>query len=223
MRFMRRAFSMRAQAFAVNGVWRRRWYIRRLKLWEYARGWALAPVGRGQKLLDFGGGGTITPFFAANLGAEVHVLDLDQRLLELSRDLCARRAWPVRFASANLASETGSWPDGWPVGDFDAVHSFCVLEHIPYDGQAVALARLADALKSGGRMVLSFEFGADAPGEAPWHDQARLLAMQGVLEDRGMRLLGTQVFDDNGHREVLDKRHPNSPFTFGMLALEKIT
>jgi len=221
LRFLRRSFTFRAQPVAVNGVWRRRWYVRRLKLWEYARGWAIAPVGRGQKLLDFGGGGTLTPFYAASLGAEVCVLDLDHALIERSEQLCRKRQWPMKLSTANLATADGSWPQDWPVGQFDAVHSFCVLEHIPYAGQEVVLARLAEALAPGGKMVLSFEFGERAPGEAPWHDLERLEAMQSILLDSGMQLIGNAQFEDNGHREVLDQRHPDAPFTFGMLALEK--
>lgn len=221
MAFLWRAFTLRGTPVAVNGVRRFRWRVRPLKLWEYARGWAAAPVARGQRLLDFGGGGTLTPFYAASLGAQVYILDLDAELTAASAQTAARRNWPLHVSTQDLAAPDECWPADWPVGEFDAIHSYCVLEHIPYAGQERVLPRLARALAPGGKMVLSFEFGAQAPGEAPWHDRNHLERMIGLLEGAGLRLCEPRGFVDNGHREVLDRRHPASPFAFAMLVLER--
>jgi 2-polyprenyl-3-methyl-5-hydroxy-6-metoxy-1,4-benzoquinol methylase len=219
--FLWRAFTLRGTPVAVNGVRRYRWRVRPLKLWEYARGWAAAPVSRGQRLLDFGGGGTLTPFYAASLGAQVYILDLDQALTKASAETSARRGWPLQVSTLDLAAPDECWPPGWPVGEFDAIHSYCVLEHVPYAGQERVLPRLARALAPGGRMVLTFEFGAQAPGEAPWRDRDHLERMISLLQNAGLQLCEPRGFVDDGHREVLDKRHPASPFAFGMLVLEK--
>lgn len=221
MSFLWRAFTLRGTPIAVNGVRRFRWRVRPLKLWEYARGWAAAPVTQGQRLLDFGGGGTLTPFYAASLGAQVYILDLDDALTSASAQTAAQRGWPLQVSTQDLAAVDERWPTGWPVGQFDAIHSYCVLEHVPYAGQERVLPRLARALAPGGKMVLTFEFGAQAPGEAPWHDRAHLERMIGLLQGAGLQLCEPRGFVDDGHREVLDKRHPASPFAFGMLVLEK--
>ena len=221
VRFLHRAFTLRATPVAINGVLRFRWRIRDLKLWEYARGWVAAPVGPGQRLLDLGGGGTLPPCFAAARGAEVFVLDPDAALNAATDRVAAARAWPIRTSTADLAAEQEVWPDGWPVGSFGAVHSYCVLEHIPYAGQERLLPRLARALAPGGRMVLTFEYGQEAPGEAPWRDAERLQRMIELLADAGLQLAEPQAFHDAGQREVLDKRHPEARFAFGMLVLEK--
>ena len=42
-RFLWRSFVLRNTPVAVNGILRRRMYIRRLKMWEYARGLAALP------------------------------------------------------------------------------------------------------------------------------------------------------------------------------------
>jgi SAM-dependent methyltransferase len=219
--FLWRAFTLRGTPVAVNGVRRFRWRVRPLKLWEYARGWAAAPVSRGQLLLDFGGGGTLTPFYAASLGAQVYILDLDAALTSASAQTAARRAWPLQVSTQDLAAPEENWPAGWPVGAFDAIHSYCVLEHIPYAGQERVLPRLARALAPGGKLVLTFEFGSKAPGEAPWRDRSHLERMIALLEDAGLCLCKPSGFVDDGHREVLDKRHPGSRFAFAMLVLEK--
>lgn len=219
--FLWRAFTLRRTPVAINGVRRFRWRIRPLKLWEYARGWVAAPVQAGQRLLDFGGGGTLTPFYAAARGAQVYILDLDQKLTEASAQTAARRKWPLQVSTQDLAAEQEQWPDGWPVGSFDAIHSYCVLEHIPYAGQERVLPRLARALAPGGRMVLTFEFGSQAPGEAPWRDRDHLERMIALVESAGLNLCEPRAFVDDGHREVLDQRHPGSPFAFAMLVFEK--
>lgn len=218
-RFLLSRFTLRATPVAINGVLRFRWRIRALKLWEYARGWVAAPVGTGQRLLDVGGGGTLPPCFAAAQGAEVFVLDPDARLNQATDQLAAARDWAITTSTANLAAEQEVWPQDWPVGEFDAIHSYCVLEHIPYDGQERLLPRLARALAPGGRMVLTFEYGAQAPGEAPWRCRERLDQMVGLLTAAGLELAEPSEFVDAGHREVLDKRHPDAPFAFGMLVL----
>lgn len=220
-RFLLSGFTLRATPVAINGVLRFRWRIRALKLWEYARGWVAAPVGPGQRLLDVGGGGTLPPCFAAAQGAVVFVLDPDARLNQATDRLAEARGWSIATSTADLAAEAEAWPEGWPVGQFDAVHSYCVLEHIPYDGQERLLPRLARALAPGGRMVLTFEYGELAPGEAPWHDRARLDRMVALLTAEGLELADPIEFLDAGHREVLDKRHPEAPFAFGMLVLTK--
>ncbi|MCH2101892.1 MAG: class I SAM-dependent methyltransferase [Planctomycetes bacterium] len=220
-RFLLCGFTFRATPVAINGVLRFRWRIRPLKLWEYARGWVAAPVTAGQKLLDVGGGGTLPPCFAATQGAEVFVLDPDTQLNQATDRLAHARGWAITTSAADLAAEQEAWPVGWPVGAFDAIHSYCVVEHIPYAGQERLLKRLAHALGPGGRMVLTFEYGEQAPGEAPWRDRERLDRMVELMMEAGLQLVEPTDFEDAGHREVLDRRYPEAPFAFGMLVLEK--
>jgi 2-polyprenyl-3-methyl-5-hydroxy-6-metoxy-1,4-benzoquinol methylase len=219
-RFLRRQFTLRGAAVAVNGILHVRWYVRRLKLWEYARGLAVAPPEVGQRVLDFGGGGTLTPFHAAAQGAQVRVIDIDAELSAHSERIARQRGWDLQASTVDLTKVDDPFPQNWP-HQFDRIYSYCVLEHIAYSGQKICLRRLAQALAPGGRMVLSFEFGSDAPGEAPWHDRAQLNAMLQILLDQGLRLCGDQEFVETPERYPLDRRHPGVAFTFGMLVLER--
>jgi 2-polyprenyl-3-methyl-5-hydroxy-6-metoxy-1,4-benzoquinol methylase len=219
-RFLWSEFTFRGQSFAVNGVLRRRFYLRRLKMWEYARGFAACPPQPGYKILDFGGGGTLPPFFAASVGAEVCVIDIDRQLAKHSSQVAQKRNWSLSAHSFDLSDPSVELPADWRQG-FHAIYSFCVLEHIPYTGQQQALKQLAKALRPGGCMVLTFEYGSDAPGEAPWRTPQKVEEMLDVLAEECVHPVPLKKFEDNGMRFALDKRHPDSLFTFGMLVLEK--
>ncbi len=225
--FLLREFTLRAVPVAVNGVLRRRWYVRRLKMWEYARGLTALPPRPGAPVLDFGGGGTLPPFYLAASGTPVHVLDINQRLANYSAEVAGKRNWPIEVDTFDLAAADAALPTRWRE-HFDRVYSYCVMEHIEMEGQERVLAHLADAVRPGGGMVLTFEFGENAPAEQPWRDLERVQRMVSILSDRGLQLqLGTDAtqasaaFEDCGDRYVLDKRHPNAKFAFAMLVLEK--
>jgi len=219
-RFLWREFTIRGQSFAVNGALRRRFYLRRLKMWEYARGFVARPPQAGCKILDFGGGGTLPPFFAASLGAQVCVIDIDRQLAEHSAQVARKRNWPLSAHFQDLADPSVGLPAEWRQ-EFHAIYSFCVLEHIPYPGQRQVLKQLAKALRPGGCMVLTFEYGSNAPGEAPWRTPQQMEEMLDVLARESVHPIPPEKFEDNAMRFRLDKRHPESLFTFGMLVLEK--
>lgn len=219
-RFLWSQFVLRNAPVAVNGVLRRRFYVRRLKMWEYARGLAALPPRVGQPVLDFGGGGTLPPFLLAANGTPVKVLDINRELAQYSADVAQQRNWPLSVDFFDLAAADAKLPADW-VGHFDRIYSYCVMEHIPMDGQERVLARLAQAVRPGGGMTLSFEFGQDAPAEEPWRDMERVERMVAILRDNGMQLQNGQEFVDSGDRYALDNRHAQSHFTFGMLVVEK--
>lgn len=203
--------------FAVNGILRRRFTVRRHKLWEYARGAAgvfSCEGGAPRRVLDFGGGATLPIFFFASRGVEVLCLDVDGPLVDWTNQVAAKRKWPLRASTYDLV-ESAPPPDWQP---FDAVVSASVLEHIPKTAQTRVVQRLASLLRPGGIMALSFDFGAGAPQPGAIRDAAeveRLVAASGLVYADG------HPFQDSGERFVLDKRHPGARFTFGSLFLRK--
>jgi SAM-dependent methyltransferase len=219
-RFLWRQFVLRNAVVAVNGILRRRFYVRRLKMWEYARGLAALPPRANGPVLDFGGGGTLPPFFIAAQGIPVHVLDINQALTQYSADVAGRRGWPITTDVFDLAAEDAVLPAEWRQ-KFDRVYSYCVMEHIPMAGQERVLKLLAQAVRPGGGMVVTFEFGEHAPAEQPWHTMERVDKMIAILKGQGMRLQGEMPFEDSGGRFALDQAFPNAQFTFGMLVVEK--
>jgi 2-polyprenyl-3-methyl-5-hydroxy-6-metoxy-1,4-benzoquinol methylase len=203
--------------FAVNGILRHRFTVRRHKLWEYARGAAGAFAcsgGAPQRVLDFGGGATLPVFFFASRGIEVLCLDVDVALTEWTNRVAAARQWPLRGSTYDLVA--ASPPPDWQ--PFDAVVSSSVLEHIPKPAQPRVMERLAALLRPGGVMAISFDFGADAPQPGAIRDAAEV---ERLVAATRLAYLDGRAFQDTGERFALDRRHPRARFTFGSLILRK--
>lgn len=213
LRSFLRGLFWRGQPVAVNGVPHRRFYVRGPKLWEYACGLAHARGEEAAEVLDFGGAASLPSFYLAARGARVRVHDLDQRLLEIARRAARRFGWRLEVSAVDLTR--APLP---PDCRFDLVTSFCVIEHMSQARQREALRRLADALRPGGRLALSFELGGEAPGEGALRDAS---AVEALVEHLGLGWVGAPGFHDDGQRFRLDPRHPDLRFGFGLVVLEK--
>jgi SAM-dependent methyltransferase len=208
---------LRGTPFAVNGVLRRRLYVRRHKLWEYAVSAACLLAGSQKRLriLDFGGAATLPIYFFASRGCQVACFDIDQRLCEVTRLAAARHRWPLTVSPVNLIE---SPLPAEMAGPYDAVISASVLEHLPKQQQPNALARLASLLKPGGVFVMTFDFGPDAPQPGAVRS---VQEVERLVAASGLQWMGGQAFQDTGARFGLDRRHPGKRFTFGVLFLKK--
>ena len=201
--------------FAVNGVLRMRWRrIRWNKLWEYSRGLAYGDFRPGMRVLDLGGAATIPVFYLASRGCELVSLDIDVSLTAHTNALAESMGWRLHGSTFDVASyePTADW------GTFDRVISFCVIEHIPKELQLKTLARLGALLKKGGLLELTFDFGKDAPVEGAIRSTAEV---QEMICASGLALVGDGEFHDTCERFVIDKKYPDSHFTFGSLFLRK--
>jgi 2-polyprenyl-3-methyl-5-hydroxy-6-metoxy-1,4-benzoquinol methylase len=225
-RILRRyAFRLGLQAtpFAVNGILRRRFWVRRNKLWEYARGLdsVLCSFYESEReknakprVLDFGGAATLPILYLAEIGCEVLCLDIDTALTHWTNETAKCHGWKLQASTHNLVTTPA--PADW--GLFDVVISFSVLEHIPKAAQPLILERLAKLLKPGGIFALTFDFGA----EAPVQDAARDLAeVERLVAATGLDYLDGKPLNDTGERFVIDRRHPQHRFTFASLFLTK--
>jgi len=203
--------------FAVNGVLRRRVFVRRHKLWEYAAS-AAGLLGGAEKrrlrILDFGGAATLPIYFFAARGCQVECLDIDENLCDATRRAARRHGWPLRVSSHNLVESPA--PRQWT--PFDAVVSASVLEHLPKERQASTVARLAGLLRPGGVFVLTFDFGPQAPQAGAVRTVEEV---ESLVESSGLAVIGGQAFEDTGARFTLDRRYLDRKFTFGALFLER--
>lgn len=208
--------GLRGTRFAVNGALRRRFFVQRHKLWEYARGVACLAWAGARRVLDFGGGATPPVLYLASRGADVLSLDVNPGLTAQTNAAAARHRWTLRGSTHDLTRQPA--PDHW--GRFDAVISFSVLEHIPAAPRRAALERMAALLAPGGVMVLTFDYGADAPQPHALRDPAEVAALAAAAR---LTTLDGQPFHDTGARFRLDRRHPDRHFTFGSLFLRAPT
>lgn len=210
----------------VNGSVKRRWYIRKHKLWEYSRGLAYthasAPMRKpGTKLnvLDVGGAMTAPVFYLASQGDHVVCLDIDKPMTSEMNEHAKKRNLNVDARTTNLGEEDPSPSDlGVPSQGFDRVYCFCVIEHILPPMQQRVAERMAKLLKPGGLMCLTFDFGEHAPTEAPLHSMAHVDA---IRESINLPLLGNQTFVDNTKRYPLNRKHPDAQYTFGSMFFTK--
>ncbi len=221
-----RRFALRlglgATPFAVNGFLRLRFWVSRHKLWEYARGVACVEqtVGREplrgdrHRVLDFGGGATLPVYYLAAKGTEVLSLDIDRMLVDATNSAARERRWPLRGSTFDLLHSPP--PADW--GQFDAVLSFSVLEHLPKDTQPEVMARLASLLRPGGILALTFDYGEAAPKAEALRDVGEV---ERLVAASGLALLDGRPFRDTGERFILDQRHPDLRFTFGSLFLKR--
>ncbi len=209
----------------VNGHVKRRAYIRKHKMWEYARGLALtessAPA-RGQagpfSILDVGGAMTAPVFYLASLGDQVVCLDIDEQLTDQTLRVARHCGLRIAARATNLIEEELPTDDLGVENGFDRVFCFCVIEHVPPPGQAVLAQRMAALVKPGGMLSVTFDFGEDAPSQAPLRTLERVDELRSAI---GLPLMGNDAFVDTGSRHRLDRRYPDRLFTFGSMFFQK--
>jgi len=212
--------------FAVNGNVKRRAYIRRHKMWEYARGLALtgasAPVreatGGAMNVLDVGGAMTSTIFYLSGLGDRVVCLDIDEKMVDQTNHIARARGLPLEARTDNLAEETVD-PASLGVADgFDRVYCFCVIEHVLPPGQLKLARALGAMVRPGGQLCLTFDYGEEAPTEAPIRKPDDV---ESIREAIGLPLTGNPSFVDTGDRFALHKHYPEKRYTFGSMFFER--
>ncbi len=209
----------------VNGNVKRRLWLRRNKMWEYARGLALtktsAPERRGAgpfTILDVGGAMTIPLFYLAGHGDKVVSLDIGKALVDETNAIARRKGLSIDARTTDLVKEEPSAAELGAPGGFDFVYSFCVIEHILPPGQHAVARRMGMLLKPGGTMALTFDYGENARSESPMYTLAHVTRL---IDAVGLPLKGNREFDDDGRRYPLSRRRPDQPFTFGALFFEK--
>ncbi|TDJ54607.1 MAG: class I SAM-dependent methyltransferase [Planctomycetota bacterium] len=212
--------------FAVNGYVKRRTYIRRHKMWEYSRGLAFtgasAPVrnatGPRMNVLDVGGAMTSTIFYLSGLGDRVVCLDIDEKMVEQTNRIARARGLPLKARTDNLAEGTVDAGSLGVEDGFDRVYCFCVIEHVLPPGQLKLARALGQMVRPGGQLCLTFDYGEQAPTEAPIR---KAQDVESIREAIGLPLSGNPSFVDTGDRFALHKHHPELRYTFGSMFFER--
>jgi 2-polyprenyl-3-methyl-5-hydroxy-6-metoxy-1,4-benzoquinol methylase len=117
----------------------------------------IASAQPGRRFLDYGSGiGSDALVFAA-AGFDVTLADVSEPLLAFARWRCERRGYRVHTIDLKGSP--------LPIGDFDAVLCFDVLEHVLRPSRT--LRRMSRSLKPGGLLFVHAPFGEDK--ERPMH------------------------------------------------------
>jgi hypothetical protein len=93
-----------------------------------------------------------------------------------------------------------------------------VIEHVPPPGQTVLAERMAALVKPGGMLSVTFDFGEDAPSQAPLRTLERVDELRSAI---GLPLMGNDAFVDTGSRHRLDRTFPDRRFTFGSMFFQR--
>jgi len=205
---------LRGIPFAVNGVLKRRYYIRWYKMWEYARSLAYLDMRPKERVLDFGGAATLPVFYLAQKGCEVISVDINEKLTEHTNRISGRMGWKLNGSTVNLCEH--QVPAEW--GIFDYVITFCTIEHLNADCQHSALRKMAGLLADGGVMVITFDYGQEAPTESPLRSTSDV---ERLIRISGLKVVGNYDFLDTGTRFRLRHRKRHYLYTFGSLFLKK--
>jgi len=126
-------------------------------------------VQKGQRIADIGCGNGILACEAAQMGAEVHAIDISPAMLALAEIQAKDMKVAIKTQSAGLLSFK------YEPNSFDLVVSEFTLHHLPDFWKAVALSRMFNALKPGGRLFLRDIVFVSAPdgserGVEQWAD-----------------------------------------------------
>ena len=134
---------------------------------------AVQSLATGSRVFEFGHGIGSAAILFQRYGFEVAAGDISSSYRDFARARFGRRGLPI-----DLVELEGADP---PDGEFDAVVSFDVLEHVP--GPLAALERMRDWLKPGGVLAINVAIGTDPAN--PEHLIRRRLGFEDRIRSLG--------------------------------------
>lgn len=155
-----------------------RWAARRLvNPLSYYRGcefrmlFDLAAFAPGQRILDIGSPKLVFLYLATQPNLTVCGTDLFGDFIPPATAYFRQRGLDRDLGSRIVVEQQDARALPYPDESFDRVYSVSVVEHIPGNGDAVALAEMARVLKPGGRVVLTVPYRAGS-GSTVWRDRS---------------------------------------------------
>jgi SAM-dependent methyltransferase len=125
---------------------------------EFAYVMSRLPLHRGAKILDLGSPKDLATILARTNGCEIEATDILPEAIELSQRYNRAQGLdgvgPGRVRSVCRDGRALSYADN----SFDAAYSVSVLEHIPHDGDHVAVGELLRVVKPGGVVVITVPY-----------------------------------------------------------------
>lgn len=179
-----------------------------LRLWEYSIAIIESAVDTRMRILDAGGTGTIFSYYLASEGCEVFTVDISDKKVEEAKRLSEYLGLPMKHLCQSITNLK------FPNSCFDRVFCICVIEHLRLDEQSLALKELGRALKPGGILSLTFDYGKKACDN-------KFLSPEEVVErliiPSKMEVLGNRDFS----LDIEDSGGTSLDISFGSLFLKK--
>ena len=192
------------------------WYLYWETSWVTRNG---PHVTNNMKLLDAGGTSSLFSCYLASLGAEVHSIDINAKLISNGNMIAEKMGW--NMISYNMDMRKLDFDDEY----FDHAYSICVFEHLGRETQKSALSEIARCLKPNGVLSLTFDYRNPAPHCARNEPENQLKTKEDIkrifLSTKHLELCGNQEFCDNGESYLVHPRLNNIPYTFGAIFLKK--
>jgi ubiquinone/menaquinone biosynthesis C-methylase UbiE len=196
------------------------WYLYWEIFWVMKNGLVLNKT---MRILDAGGASSLFSCYLANLGIEVHSIDLDEALVNNGDKMAKAMGWNMHSYVMNMTNL--EFEDEY----FDHAYSICVFQHLDYDIKQSALAEICRCLKPGGILSITFDYRNPAPlitglGPDP-SERNQLKTKQDIercfLSTGHFDLIGNQEFYDNRESYLVHPQFGNFPYTFGAIFLRK--
>jgi len=126
----------------------------------------------GMSLLDVGSSNTILPLYLASTGCRVIAVDVDERALAFQKKRLSRlegKLFPTSYLRFEIQDARRL---AYADNSFDRITAVSMIEHIPSNGDSLAVTEMARVLKPGGRLGLSFPYGPAYREGRPPYDTA---------------------------------------------------
>lgn len=196
------------------------WYLYWEIFWVLKNG---PKINSNMRLLDAGGTASLFTCYLASLGAEVHSIDINERLVSNGNDIAEKMAW--RMFSYAMDMRKLSFDDNY----FDHAYSICVFEHLTYEIKQAAISEMARCLKPGGILSITFDYRNPAPvisGSGLDNSEENQLKTEedikrNFLSTDFFELIGNHKFYDNKESYLVHPKFNNTPYTFGAIFLRK--
>jgi 2-polyprenyl-3-methyl-5-hydroxy-6-metoxy-1,4-benzoquinol methylase len=201
------------------------WYLYWEIEWVFRNGPKLQS---GMRILDAGGTSSLFSSFLASLGAEVHSIDINPKLIANARKLARKMRWNVQAYAMDI--EKMEFDDMF----FDHAYSICVFEHLDFYTKQKAMVEIHRCLKPQGQLCLTFDYMNPAPyvfncnkfDDRPRNALDSPQRLKDVLLAGGLfELTGNQEFFDNGRRYLTPPPVAGlenaADYTFGAMFLQK--
>jgi len=196
------------------------WYLYWEIFWVLTNG---PKIKKNMRVLDAGGTASLFTCFLASLGAEVHSIDINEKLVLNGNKIAKTMGWSMFSYPMNM--ENLDFKDEY----FYNAYSICVFEHLNYEIKQSALSEISRCLKPNGVLSITFDYRNPAPaiaGFGPDTSKKNQLTTEedikrNFLSNKYFELLGNQNFYDNGKSYLVHPKFDNTPYTFGAIFLKK--